>query len=230
MPATLHVEVEKLRAWLAPNRWIGEYGGWWSVDGVVNALRQFLARAQPQEWSEGDVADLLFVLENATSADAHHVAELLMQSEPMALAITKHAFAAGGVGSARLVEYQRYCQKRRDDAELLSKNMVRIDANLIVDHGTFHRVFAEAFGFPAYYGHNMNAWIDCLGYLDVPSGGMCSVQVTPGQTLALVIDDASSFRERCPAVFEAFVECLAVVNWRRVEDNRPPLITLAMHL
>lgn len=230
MAADLHTEVEKLRTWLAPNSCVGNYGHWWSEDGIVHALRAFLARVQPQDWSEDDVTDLLYVLEQATSADVHCIAELVTQSEPMALAITKHASASGGVGAARLAEYQRYCKQRRDDAELLGKTMVRIDGNLIVDAGTFHSVFAEAFGFPGFYGRNMNAWIDCMGYLDIPSAGMSSVHVTPGQSLALVIDDASSFRDRCPAMFDAFVECLACVNWRRIEDNRPPLVTLAMKL
>ncbi len=35
---------------------------------------------------------------------------------------------------------------------------VRIDTNRIVDWNSFHDVFAEAFGFPDFYGRNMNAW------------------------------------------------------------------------
>ena len=40
--------------------------------------------------------------------------------------------------------------------------VVRIDGDRIVDWDTFHNVFTEAFGFPGFYGRNMNAWIDCL--------------------------------------------------------------------
>jgi RNAse (barnase) inhibitor barstar len=39
---------------------------------------------------------------------------------------------------------------------------VRIDGKRIIDWKSLHRVFAGAFGFPNYYGNNMNAWIDCM--------------------------------------------------------------------
>ncbi|KPN91352.1 barstar family protein [Pseudomonas nunensis] len=38
--------------------------------------------------------------------------------------------------------------------------MVRVDANLITDWQTFHSVFAEEFGFPGFYGRNMDAWVN----------------------------------------------------------------------
>jgi hypothetical protein len=50
--------------------------------------------------------------------------------------------------------------------------MVRIDASRITDQATFHSVFAEAFGFPGFYGQNMDAWIDCMTHLDDPSSGL----------------------------------------------------------
>ena len=61
--------------------------------------------------------------------------------------------------------------------------MLRIDATEIVDASTFHSVFATAFGFPPYYGRNMDAWIDCLTFLDDPSSGMTSVHVAPGTAM-----------------------------------------------
>ncbi|WP_206361205.1 barstar family protein, partial [Pseudomonas viridiflava] len=42
--------------------------------------------------------------------------------------------------------------------------MAQEDANLISDWQTFHNVFAEQFGFPVFYGRNMDAWVDCLSY------------------------------------------------------------------
>ncbi|WP_454835628.1 barstar family protein [Pseudomonas lini] len=52
--------------------------------------------------------------------------------------------------------------------------MVQVDANLITDWQTFHSVFAQKFGFPGFYGRNMDAWVDCLSYLDDPSAEMSS--------------------------------------------------------
>jgi RNAse (barnase) inhibitor barstar len=36
----------------------------------------------------------------------------------------------------------------------------------------FHAAFAEIMGFPAFYGHNWNAWIDCMSYIDDADAGM----------------------------------------------------------
>lgn len=58
--------------------------------------------------------------------------------------------------------------------------VVRIDGDRIVDWPSFHGVFAEAFGFPDFYSQNMDAWIDCLGYLDEPEAGMTKVHAKPG--------------------------------------------------
>ena len=108
--------------------------------------------------------------------------------------------------------------------------MVQVDADLITDWQTFHRVFAEAFGFPGFYGCNMDAWVDCLSYLDDPSAGMSSVHVQSGQTLSLVIENAQSFKRRCPEQFEALVECAGFVNWRVVVAGGAPLLALAFNV
>ncbi|AZF35006.1 hypothetical protein C4J88_0190 [Pseudomonas sp. R4-39-08] len=108
--------------------------------------------------------------------------------------------------------------------------MVQVDANLISDWQTFHNVFAEKFGFPGFYGRNMDAWVDCLSYLDDPGAEMSSIHVQSGQTLALVIDNAQSFKRRCPEQFEALVESAAFVNWRIVIAGGTPLLALAFNV
>jgi RNAse (barnase) inhibitor barstar len=106
--------------------------------------------------------------------------------------------------------------------------MVRIDAAKITDEASFHTVFALAFGFPEFYGRNMDAWIDCLSYLDDPEAGMTTVHVQPGQCLSLVIDHAAELKTRCPELFSALVECTAFVNWRRIEIGGAPVLALAL--
>lgn len=108
--------------------------------------------------------------------------------------------------------------------------LLRIDANLISDEESFHTVFSDAFGFPDFYGRNMDAWIDCMGYLDDPAEEMSSIHVVPGQTLGLVIENSRSLKQRCPAIFDALVECTAFVNWRCSERGKSPLLALAMYL
>lgn len=107
--------------------------------------------------------------------------------------------------------------------------MVRIDASKIVDSDSFHAVFAAAFGFPEFYGRNMNAWIDCLSDLDDAGADMTAVHVPPGECLSLVLDRAQDFKRRCPELFSALIEGAAFVNWRRIEMGRTPVLALAFH-
>jgi hypothetical protein len=108
-------------------------------------------------------------------------------------------------------------------------NSIQINSNLIVDEETFHSVFSDACGFPDFYGRNMNAWIDCMGYLDEPAAQMSSVHVAQGESLFLVIDGASSFKARCPALYEELVECATIVNRRCAKAGRAPLLAITMH-
>ena len=57
--------------------------------------------------------------------------------------------------------------------------VIALDTGRITDRDTFHTVFAEAFGFPDFYGRNMNAWIDCITCLDDPDAGMTTVHALP---------------------------------------------------
>lgn len=50
----------------------------------------------------------------------------------------------------------------------MNTTLVAIPADLIVGWESFHDVFAETLGFPAFYGRNMDAWIDCMTSADEP--------------------------------------------------------------
>jgi RNAse (barnase) inhibitor barstar len=108
--------------------------------------------------------------------------------------------------------------------------MICIDASKINDWESFHSVFAHTFGFPSFYGRNMNAWIDCMSYLDDPESGMTTVHVKEGETLTVLIENADSFKVCCPEQFLALLECAGFVNSRCVEHKRPALIGLAFHV
>jgi len=105
--------------------------------------------------------------------------------------------------------------------------LIRIDANRIVDWSSFHAMFSEVFGFPDFYGANMNAWIDCLSYLDDPDSGMTKIHIEPGETLTVIIENSRAFKERCPEQFSALVECAAFVNYRCAEKDQSALMALA---
>jgi hypothetical protein len=104
--------------------------------------------------------------------------------------------------------------------------VVDIPVNEITDWESFHDVFKRVFGFPDFYGRNMNAWIDCMTDLDAPEGGMVQLSVAVGDLVALEILGAEDFERRCPEQFRALVECSAFVNFRRVEAGDLPILTV----
>lgn len=105
---------------------------------------------------------------------------------------------------------------------------IPIPTREITDWDSFHEVFAEVLGFPAFYGRNMNAWIDCMTDADDAETGMMSRAVQKGQMLSLKIIDAGDFSTRCPELFEALVECSEFVNYRRVEMGDAPVLMLEL--
>ena len=96
------------------------------------------------------------------------------------------------------------------------------DTTKICDWASFHDVFSETFGFPDFYGRNMDAWIDCMTNLDDPAAGMSKIHAPEGGVLTLQLDGVDGFAERCPEQYRAVVDCCAFVNWRRMKSVNGP--------
>ncbi len=92
---------------------------------------------------------------------------------------------------------------------------ISIDVSGISDWTAFHDFFAKTFGFPTYYGKNMNAWIDCMG------------DVLLGESIFLHINRAKGLKERCPDIWDALIECSAFLNYRQHEVGKGPVISLS---
>ncbi|MCE9607128.1 MAG: barstar family protein [Planctomycetia bacterium] len=105
--------------------------------------------------------------------------------------------------------------------------VIRLNCELITDWESFHTVFAEVFGFPDFYGRNMNAWIDCMSYLDDSEACMTTVNAAPGGVLTLQLDGIDNFAGRCPEQYMALIECAGFVNWRRSSIGQAAVIALA---
>lgn len=105
---------------------------------------------------------------------------------------------------------------------------VFIDADVITDWDSFHDVFAERFGFPDFYGRNMNAWIDCMTCLD-EEDGMSSVSVKPGEFVVICLSNVRAFKMRCRDVYDELIECTAFVNYRRIEIGYAAILALSFH-
>jgi hypothetical protein len=107
--------------------------------------------------------------------------------------------------------------------------IITIPVDQIADWDSFHSVFQTALGFPAFYGRNMDAWTDCMTSIDDPPSGMTKVSVAPGELMTLRIDDAPEFRRRCPEQYDALIECVAFVNYRRIEVGETPVLALMLN-
>ncbi|MGN6505182.1 MAG: barstar family protein [Tepidisphaeraceae bacterium] len=102
---------------------------------------------------------------------------------------------------------------------------VRLDASRLSDWDAFHTVFASEFGFPDFYGRNMNAWIDCMTDLSEDTG-MTSVRGSATDPVVLYLNNTNAVPKE---IFEALVECAGFVNWRRLEVGEPAVLILAFH-
>ena len=109
----------------------------------------------------------------------------------------------------------------------MASTLVRLDTRRIRDRESFHDVFAEAMGFPDFYGRNMDAWIDGFTHVDEPDSGLTSVHAPPGGVLVLQLDHMDDLAERCPDLYDAIIECSAFVNYRRIEGGREPVLVLS---
>lgn len=105
--------------------------------------------------------------------------------------------------------------------------IIRIDAAQISDWESFHKVFANALGFPSFYGKNMNAWVDCMTALDCPEDGMSSIHVDKGEVLVLALENVADFAKKYPDQYHAIVECSSFVNYRRLEQGGSAVLALS---
>ncbi len=105
---------------------------------------------------------------------------------------------------------------------------INLQTKGIIDWESFHSVCAETFGFPSFYGRNMDARIDCMTYLDDADTGMTAVTVAPGELFHLEVVDSADFQKRLPEIFLVFIKYSAFVNWRRAEQGERPVLALIL--
>src|SRR5262245_20356529 len=107
--------------------------------------------------------------------------------------------------------------------------VVSIPADRISDWDSFHDVFAEALGFPSFYGRNMDAWIDCLTSADSVDDELVrgNAKAGPGDVLTLQIENGADFAHRCPEQYKALIECSALVNEGRIEVGERRILALS---
>lgn len=105
--------------------------------------------------------------------------------------------------------------------------LVRMDMRRITDWSSFHDEFARTFGFPQFYGRNMDAWIDCMTSLDSPHDDMTSIHCSPPEVVVLQLDFTTDMRRRVPTQLDAIIECAAFVNWRKLDQGEGAVLALS---
>jgi hypothetical protein len=106
---------------------------------------------------------------------------------------------------------------------------VTIDASRLTSWDSFHTAFAETFGFPGFYGRNLDAWIDCMSSLDAPEEGMSTVHAPQGGIVLLELEHIDVFARDHRELYDALIDCAAFVNFRRVEAGQTPVLALSFH-
>ncbi len=107
--------------------------------------------------------------------------------------------------------------------------VVEMDGKRLVDDDRFHDEFARVFGFPDYYGRNMNAWIDCMSSLDDVDQPMTKFNVEKGRVVTIKISNYEYFKKCAPRQWIDLLECSAFVNFRCTNPGINPLIALAFY-
>ena len=108
--------------------------------------------------------------------------------------------------------------------------IVNINCAKIHSMKEFHQVFKSAMGFPDFYGNNMNAWTDCMSWLDDPDAKMTNIHVSKGEVLVLNLLCVDDMISHCKTAYEALVDDVAFVNYRRIIDGEDPLLLLSYHV
>ncbi|QFP77132.1 barstar family protein [Deinococcus sp. AJ005] len=103
---------------------------------------------------------------------------------------------------------------------------VTLDVSTTCSVEDFHDVCTKIFGFPDFYGRNMNAWIDCMGDLD--DSTMTRFQLPPDEELRLHLPGFDIFLEIRPDVGQYLIDCVTAVNRRHAEVQASNRISLML--
>src|SRR5439155_26718002 len=103
---------------------------------------------------------------------------------------------------------------------------VRLNTKIINDWISFHNEFKSLFGFPDFYGMNMDAWIDCMSSLNDANAGISVIILEKDEPFLLEISDTEDFKSRIQEIFETLIECTAFVNQRYIQSVNKSVISI----
>ena len=102
---------------------------------------------------------------------------------------------------------------------------IRLDGTKIGDWPAFHAECKREFGFPDFYGNNMDAWVDCLSYLR-DDDGMCKFRLDLDEVLRIEVIHASALHAKNPEIIEELQFCVEAINNRYADYGEKPALEL----
>lgn len=102
---------------------------------------------------------------------------------------------------------------------------VEIDFSKIEDLNSMHELLKQKFGFPNFYGKNVNALIDCWSSLRHPEDEMAEIALEKDETLDLVVKCLLSKKG---IIVNNFLISILSVNQRYIRRNESPPINLIL--
>ncbi len=104
---------------------------------------------------------------------------------------------------------------------------VQLNGAGITDWSSFHAACKEAFGFPDFYGNNMDAWIDCLSYLR-DDEGMTRYRLAPDEILEIEVSHSALLQQQAPEIAGALADCVEFINDRYADYGEKPALKLVL--
>jgi len=104
---------------------------------------------------------------------------------------------------------------------------VILDGSAITDWPSFHAACRREFGFPDFYGDNLDAWVDCLSYLR-DDEGMTRFRLGEDEVLRIEIRNAAALRAKAPEIPEELAFCVEAINDRYADYGEKPALELVL--
>ncbi|MNK05115.1 Barstar (barnase inhibitor) [compost metagenome] len=105
--------------------------------------------------------------------------------------------------------------------------VVHLNGENITDWPSFHSACKTAFGFPDFYGDNMDAWVDCMSYLR-DEDGMTKFRLQPAEKLQIIVDHADILQKKAPDILEDVAFCIEAINERYADYGENPALELKL--
>lgn len=104
---------------------------------------------------------------------------------------------------------------------------VNLDGARIKDWDAFHTECQREFGFPDYYGRNMDAWVDCLSYLR-DDEGMSKFRLNDDEVLQIDVTNADLLKQHQPEILDELTFCIEAINDRYEDYGEKPALKLVL--